>query len=59
MALRRIILLLALFALSTVVISAILLSGQTPPVLLFLLVTFLPFTVTILHAGGRLGWKGM
>jgi len=60
MTLRRIIIvLLALFALNTLLIGAFFLAGRTPPVPLFMLVTFLPFTVAILHAGRRLGWKGM
>lgn len=60
MTLRRIIIaLLALFALNAIYVGASLLVGRTPPVFFFMLVTFLPFTVAILHAGGRLGWRSM
>jgi putative membrane protein len=51
--------LLALFALNTLYVTVSLMMGRTPPVIMFMLVTLLPFTVAILHAGKRLGWRGM
>ncbi len=51
--------LLILFALNALYLSAFVAAGRLPPVFFFTLATFLPFAFAILHAGERLGWKGM
>jgi putative membrane protein len=51
--------LLILFALNAGYLAASVAAGRMPPVILFPLATFLPFTFAVLHAGKRLCWKGM
>ncbi len=52
-------LLLILFALNAAYLVASVGAGRKPPVILFPMATFLPFAFSLLHAGKRLGWKGM
>ncbi len=51
--------LLILFALNAAYLAASVAVGRMPPVILFPMATFLPFAFAVLHAGKRLGWKGM
>ncbi len=52
-------LLLILFALNAAYLAASVATGRKPPVILFPMATFLPFAFSLLHAGKRLGWRGM
>ena len=56
---RVIIILLALSALNAILAVSFMLLARRPPLASMLLITFLPFSAALLHAGARLGWRGM